>query len=135
MSLPYYLKIEDGYLEYSQYNNPVVFAACMPWGTPFGLFATKIGADQACNLADQTPELVTFREQNHDLGLTWKYGPCHSMPLNLPTLINLTGINGKVVKNSQVYALLQSEVGVLEREVPSIKQDWIDRYTIVDPIE
>ena len=124
-----YMKTADGYLKLDAWERIRIYAACMPWGVPFGLYATKGGAKQACLMADQSKEMVGFREMNEELGITWKYGPCRIIPLYVPPLVMLIPMNGKVVKNSQVYELLQSELGVLEREVPDIKQQWLDKYT------
>ena len=125
----YFLEVADGYLEYNAHNSPVVFATCMPWGTPVALFATKTGAEQGCLFNDQSKEMIKFREQNIELGIPNKYGPSFTVPLNIPTLLQLTSINGVLVKSSQVYALRQSEVGVLERLFPNIQQEWLDKYT------
>lgn len=96
----------------------MLYIALMPWGTPIGLYWTEQQALEACAVADESKEMVKFREQNEQWHIYYRRDKCYVTALPLPMLIGGFNQYGEVIKDPQKDLLLLSEQGgiVLLRE-------------------
>jgi hypothetical protein len=108
-------RIIDGKEEYTSLDlnrsNPyILFAACMPWGKPFGLYADASSAQAACDKANTSKEMEVYRKQNKRYGLE-EVKDCFITELPMPSLLSLFSVYGEIVKLPQKDLLLLSEQG------------------------
>lgn len=96
----------------SQTDDPyMMYIACMPYGTPFGIYPSERMALDACYRADMSVELVKWRKQNREYGIQYKRQKCSVVALPMFDLILLFNAYGEVIKEPQKDLLLLSEQG------------------------
>jgi hypothetical protein len=83
----------------------------MPWGTPIGLRVTKQDAENLCKITDESQDMAEWREQNKRIGFDGMSDVCFVKELPLPTIMELFGIHGELVKDPQIDILLLLEDG------------------------
>jgi hypothetical protein len=106
------LRTANGYLglDLMKVTDPYsIYAACMPWGTPIGLYWTEEGAISASKLADEGKLMQDWRNRNEEAGLRYANPFCKAQKLRLPALVGLFGQQGVPVKNPQKHILLLLE--------------------------